>query len=310
VEIGNQEQPLYQAIGEPEVFIIENDEKHWLENPETAVDYAGTDWINKIDKSMMVDELNEKYPTGETYNVLGEPTRARDIYYPEEPEPEKPYPFKGIRGLLTLKPKPSKQQIVDLGFNTIMPYSGNVDWKGDYISIPKDRPGKVILRFTGDEPDCRGKDPDRIYQEYLRMKAETPNIPVGLNLCDDIGCGKKGTSDSIKKYQEKWIEIANKVDYVSLNNYPYRTDWPDPLAKMEEFYNFWKANLTIPFIPMIQAHWITAGLTKPNPSEQVKFWFSKGITGYIVYTWKDENKGVVNMQNEWREANNWAKNNL
>lgn len=68
-----------------------------------------------------------------------------------------PPPLEEMRGkivLLTLNPKPTKAQMEELGFNGLMPYAGTVSgWTGDYISIAKDRPGKVILRFTADEPD-------------------------------------------------------------------------------------------------------------------------------------------------------------
>jgi len=293
---------LQRAEGYGEVFLIKKEEniKQWIMNPETF-EKRGYDW-NKIELVSLF-EL-KKYPVGESLNDFGESQPPPDIYYPE---PEKPYPFKGLRALLTLKPKPTKQQIIDLGFNAVMPYSGSVDWTGDYISIPKDRPGKVILRFTGDELDCWKKNPAEEYQKYLNMKNETPDIMVGMNLEGGIGCGLKGTCGTIEEYQKEWIEVANKVDYVSLNVYPYRPDWPSAVEKMEKFYNFWKANITVPIIPVIQAHWITVGLTKPDPLEQIKFWFSKGLTGFVAYCWADENKGVRDMQNEWREANDWAR---
>jgi len=295
---------LQKAEGYDEVFLIKKEEniKQWIMNPETF-EKRGYDW-NKIEL-VSLSGLKE-YPVGESLNDFGMSKNPPDIYYPE------PYPFKGIRALLTLKSKPNRQQITDLGFNAIMPYSGSVDWTGDYISIPKDRPGKVILRFTGDELDCNNNKrdnptPQEDVDECLRMKLETPEIMVGINLEGSIGCGISGCYESVEKYREEWVKVINKVNYVSLNVYPYRRDWPDPLEKMEEFYNFWKANITVPIIPVIQAHWITVGLTKPDPIEQVKFWFSKGLTGFVAYCWADENKGVRDMQDEWKEANNWAR---
>ena len=272
-------------------------------NPKTF-EYRGYKWSDI--KSVPLSEL-KKYPIGESLNDFGASENPPEIYYPES---EKPYPFKGLKGLLTLNPVPANAQIVkDLEFNAIMQYTNATpSWDGDLITVGHSN--KTILRFTGDEPDCRGYNPDKVYQKYLEMKQETPDIPVGLNLCSDIGCGLKGTCPTIKEYQEKWLRIASKVDYVSLNIYPYRSDWPDPLAKMEEFYHFWNDNLTVPIIPIIQAHWITDGLTKPNPIEQVKFWFSKKMSGYVVYCWRDEFHGCIDMQNEWRGTNEWAKNNI
>ena len=295
-----EEDLLLQAHNEPEVFVVIDNIKHWIENALTA---EALNYDTNKRKMVSLVEINW-YETGETLNVYGEPKRPRDIYYPN------PYPFKGLRGLLTLNPVPASAQVVkDLGFNAIMSYAGiPAGWDGDLITIGNF--DKTILRFTGDEPDCRSKNPDEVYQDYLRMKNETPDIPIGLNLCSDIGCGLKGNCENILEYQKKWIEIANKVDYVSINIYPYREDWPDPIAKMEEFYNFWNGNITVPIIPVIQAHWITDGLTKPKPLEQVEFWFDKGYTGYIVYCWADENKGVKDAQNDWLTANTWAKNNI
>ncbi len=311
VALTTQNNILKQATGEGEVFEVKDGIKRWLQTMET-LERKGYD-ISKRD-TIPLKELN-KYTTGDTilWNgsafVVGE--KPGDIYFPE---PGKPYPFKGLRGLLTLKPKPTKQQIIDIGFTAIMPYSGSVDWTGDYISIPANRPGPVLLRFTGDELDCWQKNPTTEYQKYLDMKDETPDIMVGINLEGGIGCGLKNGCSSIAEYQEKMIELANKVDYVSLNVYPYREDWPDPLERMEGFYEFWKENITVPIIPVIQAHWGYGQpgrkLTKPNPSEEVKFYFGKGLTAFIAYCWRDEFRGVADAQDEWMATNKWAKNNL
>lgn len=244
---------------------------------------------------IIVEHNNEKWE-GELEKVM------------EPVDPRKLYPFKGLRGLLTLNPVPSGQLARDLGFNAIVPYAGVPSgWDGDLISMHSNR---TLLGFTEDEPDCHQRNPSEVYQKYLRMKDETPDIPIGVNLEGSIGCGVKNGFDTIEEYRAEWIKTINKVDYVSLNVYPYREDWPDPLEKMESFYHFWNGNITVPIIPVIQAHWITDGLTKPDPLEQVKFWFSKGYTGYVIYPWKDENKGVVDMQSEWKDANNYAKNNI
>jgi len=226
-----------------------------------------------------------------------------------EPEPKPENPYKWIRGLLTLKPKPSTQQAKDLGFNLIVPYTGLLGgWTGKIIPCSRnirDNEEGIVGYVTCDEPDCRKHNPQNELGEYKRMKEETTK-PVGLLLCGDIGCGVEGTAGNKKAYKEEWIEVANQVDFVCLDVYPYREDWPDPVVKMEEFHKFYQEKIRVPIIIIIQAHWGRWHLTKPNPMEQVKFWVDKGY-GYVVYPWKDEKNGVVNMQEEWKQANNYAK---
>jgi len=81
---------LLQAQREPEVFIVLNDIKHWLQNKKTYDDYSrtyGYEW--NAWKLVTLEEINE-YETGETYNTDSNvPTkRTRDIYNPL-PEPER-----------------------------------------------------------------------------------------------------------------------------------------------------------------------------------------------------------------------------
>jgi len=307
---------LLKCSDRNEIFELEDNTKHWVEDWDTFLYYANK---LKISYQELLNDVNiipfdelKSYKVGDTRKVkmIKEIIKGKDpdeLFYPE---PEKPYQFKGLRALLKLNPKPTAQQVKDLKFNCLVCYPDSAlveNWNGNLISVAN-RQG-TIMRYTGDERDCRNTDPNKEYETLLQMKKETPNIPVGFNLCDAIGCGKAGTYDTIAEYQKKWIEIANKADYISLNCYPYRPDWLDPIEKMEEFYDFWKSKIIVPIVPVIQAHWITANLTKPDPLAQIQFWFSKGLTGYIVYCWKDENKGVVDMQNEWKQANEWAKNN-
>ena len=293
---------LLQAQGEPEVFVVIDKIKHWIQNPKTAR-------VLRYDlskrKIVSLDELN-KYPTGKTFNRdPSEPTREpRDIYFPKP----KPYPFKGLRGLLTLNPLPKNaQQIEDLGFNAVMPFGRLVPgWKGNIICRGVSSDSPMILRYTGDELDCRKQDPQVHLDICKRMKEETPDVPVGIVLCGRIGCDLEGTASSIEEYQRKWIEVANQVDAVMLTIYPYRENWPNALEKMVEFEKFWKENIKVPIIPIIQAHWGVRGLFEPNPLEQVKFWVDRGY-GYIVYPWRDSRNGVRDRPQEWKKANEWAK---
>lgn len=213
--------------------------------------------------------------------------------------------MRGQIALLTLNPLPDSAKVVEeLGFTALMPYAKIVSgWQGALISIP-DRLG-TFIRFTGDESDCRKHSPQEELEKYQQMKVETPDIPVGFNLNGAIGCGLRGTAETIAKYKRAWIEVANQTDFVLLNLYPYRTRWPDAVEVMERFYNDWTSQLTIPIIPVIQAHWGYADTIQPDPMEQVKFWFNKGFTGYVVYCWADKYHGVRDMKVEWEKANKW-----
>jgi len=298
---------LLQAHGEPEVFVIIEGIKHWIQNPKTA-SILGYDVSKR--KIVSLDEVN-KYPTGETFNKDRKVStcEARDIYFPEK---LKPYPFRGLRGLLTLNPKPENGQVVeDLGFNAVMPYVGVVPgWKGDLISVP-DR-DNVILLFTADEPDCRKQNPEVHLNRYKMMKDETPDIPVGLVLCPDIGCGFEYEINGRMIVKEDWLKVANQVDFVMCGIYTYHERYPDAMKELEKMEKRLRHELKVPLIPILQAHWgITAPdgnkLLKPNAMEQVKFWFDRGYKSYVVYCWSDKYHGVRDAQEEWKKANEWAK---
>lgn len=291
-----------------EIFIIEDGKKCWIQ------DWRTFESMNlKLDDVELAsfETLRDKYPVGATKVVstitqIVEGNEPRDIWYQESPNPENPW--RHVRGLLTLNPlPPSGKHIADLGFNLLVPYASTVSgWKGDIITRSM-RPGRVVGRFTNDEPDCRKHIPLRELQLYEQMKLETPNIPIGTILCGDIGCGHEGTCDTKAEYKRQWVEVLNQMDFVMVDNYPYRSDWLDPLEKLEEFHEFYMENVTVPIIMIVQAHWgYHDALTQPRAMEQVKFWVERGY-GYVVYPWKDELNGVVDMQNEWREANEWAK---
>ncbi len=307
VEIGTPAaKELIQAFTEPEVFFPKDGIKHWLENPETAADYAGSDWIDKIDKSLAVDELNARYPTGETYNILGPPTRARDIYYPESQPISQLEEMRDKRVILTLNPLPSKAQMIDLGFNGQMPYAGVVGgWTGDFISKWPDMPGPIILKFTTDYPDCRQHDPQEELALLKKMQAETPNIKVGFCLYRDIGCG-------IGK-KDQWLKVIREADFVTCGCYTYHERYPDAMAELIATADRIEKELDgVPFIPMLQGIWgyvSSDGLkyTKPDVEAQVRFWVERGYHGYIVYCWDDAWQGVNDAQNEWKKWNEWAK---
>ena len=218
--------------------------------------------------------------------------------------------MRGQIALLTLNPKPSSAEVVEeLGFTALMPYAKIVSgWKGKLISIPN-RSG-VFLRFTADEPDCREHDPQKELEKYKQMKAETPDILVGLVLCPDIGCGLGSKKD--------WIKVARQVDFISCGIYAWHERYTSPgtidedaVKHLEKMYRIISEEIKdTPFVPMLQAHWgVTAHdgnkILEPNVEAQVKYWQSKGFEGYIVYCWSDSFHGAKDMQEEWEEWNKW-----
>ena len=315
VEIFEDIKILVKAHSEPEVFLKKDGKKCWLQNPPTAVHYAGSDWSKKIGR-MSLDELNQRYPTGETLNVLGEPERTRDIYYPE---PLKAYMFKGMRALLTLNPVPANAEIVkDLRFTTIIRYTKKVSgWDGDEIRTTFNPQVKYL--FTSDEPDCNKKDPQAELRLLQQMKADNPGIPVGMCLCQAIGCGLDYCGGSVEATIEAWMEVANQADFVMCGVYAYRKGVDDPLWDMNAKWERYYRNLTVPFLPLLQAHWWDEPnsqgkqVLKPEIMPQLEFWFGKAqegyenISGYGVYCWSDKWHGVRDMQEEWKRANEWAK---
>lgn len=249
-----------------------------------------------------------------------DPTTLEDIPegkpiedWPEdEPEPENPYSW--VRGLLTLNPKPPQSLVKALGFNLILLYAHKhpmhwQEWtKGGGLLIPckaeawQDE-SSLTAYVLSDEPDCRHKgyipewSPDAELKKYRNLK-EVTQKPVGTILCGDIGCGYGK--------ENEWVRVINQMDFVALDLYPYRDDWPDPVAQMQRCHNWWREHVTVPIIPIIQAHWGILHLTRPNPMEQVKFYVDRGY-GYVVYPWKDERNGAIDMQNEWYKANQYKK---
>jgi len=79
---------LYQAVNEPEVFLIRDNKKCWIQDSRTY-EKLGLEWGHPINKLELAD-LNAKYKTGDTILwkdgdfVVGD--RPRDIYFPPEVE--------------------------------------------------------------------------------------------------------------------------------------------------------------------------------------------------------------------------------
>ena len=84
VEVSEPVSQLFlQAINEPEVFVILDNVKHWIQNWDTAV---ALEYNLSTRKYVTLEEIN-KYKTGKTLNEVGDPEKPRDIYFPEEPPP-------------------------------------------------------------------------------------------------------------------------------------------------------------------------------------------------------------------------------
>jgi len=107
---------LIRAVDEYEVFVVLEGIKHWIQNKETA------DTLNydlSTTKVMSLEAVNI-YPTGDTFNMVGEPERPRDIYFPDEPD--EPKPEKDVVKVLFAYTGKLVPQVKDLGFNVFQDY--------------------------------------------------------------------------------------------------------------------------------------------------------------------------------------------
>ena len=288
---------LYQAVNEPEVFLIRDNKKCWIQD-EVTYEKLGFKWGHPINKLPLAD-LNRKYQTGETILwkdgefIVG--NKPRDIYFPQEKM------FDWVKGLLTLHAKPSADEALDLGFNLILPFANLVDdWQGKIIpSVGRFTNGdsRIVGHNISDEPDCRDDTAENVLASYDSIRKRDPN-PIGCIFCGaDIGCGIKP--------REYWMPVVNKLDFVMLNVYPYNIHTSDPMKEMERCFNEEWKGVTVPILPLLQAHGSEhQNHRKPDALEQVKFWKDRGF-GYVVYCWKDEYSGVSEYRDEWKEANKY-----
>ena len=287
---------LYQAVNEPEVFLIRDDKKCWIQN-EVTYEKLGLKWDHPINKLELAD-LNAKYKTGDTILwkdgefVVGD--KPRDIYFPQEKM------FNWVRGLVTLSRRPSAEEAVDLGFNLTLPFADLIDeWPGKIISSfnfdPNDE--RVIAHIICDEPDCHEEKPEDVWAGYEDIRKRSDK-PIGCIFCGGaIGCGHEP--------KEYWLPLINKLDFVMGTFYVY-ADWVEEGKEMEELARCldeeWK-EVTVPKLPILQAHWTKKHrMRMPNPKEEVKFVRDRGL-GYLAYPWRDEASGVSDDRDRWREAN-------
>ncbi len=307
VEISEQVvDKLPQAQGEPEVFLLRNGEKCWLQNPTTAVYYAGADWIKRIDRSMTLDELNEKYPTGETLNVLGTSKRARDIYYPSSEPVCKAWRNgdMGIIGTATGEGSmPSVNDAVELcdmwlPFKTYVGFMEKIGKQGveaifmhnvrdesqfnvaGYLAIeePLSKPsGKPI----GNPDDGKVTDSDTIWGRINTLRRKT-NKPIGI-LDNDVHF-RVGSTEYLRH-----IELYLACDFLLSEVYPYHTQVDDPVQRMKDSYK-WIAEFSEkhnkPFGVIAQATYGEANgkLNFPDLEAQYNFWVrDKGLS---IFWWK------------------------
>ena len=297
---------LVKAHSEPEVFIIKDGKKCWLQNPPTAVHYVGADWSKKIDR-MPLDELNERYVTGETLNVLGETKRAPDIYYPSSEPVCKAWRSgdMGIIGTATGEGSmPSTNDAVELcdmwlPFKTYTGFMERIGKAGvgaifmhtfrnenqfnvaGYLAVeePLSKPsGKPI----GDPDD--GKVTDNTYTIWGRINTlrRKTNKPIGI-LDNDVHFR------TFSAECERHLDLYLACDFLLSEVYPYHTAVDDPVQRMKDSYR-WIAEFSEknnkPFGVIAQATYGEANgkLNFPDLEVQYNFWVKE--KGLSIFWWK------------------------
>jgi len=309
VEVSEPAKILVKAHVEPEVFLPKDGKKCWLQNPPTAVHYAGSDWSKKIDR-MPLAELNERYPTGETLNVLGEPKRARDIYYPSE-EPEEPVckawrsGDMGIIGTATGEDSmPSVNDAVELcdmwlPFKTYVSFMEKIGKQGveaifmhnvrnesqfnvaGYLAVeePLSKPsGKPI----GNPDDGKVTDNTGTIWGRINTLRRKTSKPIGI-LDNDVHFRTWSTEC------ERHLELYLAVDFLMSELYPYHTQVADPIQRMKDSYK-WIAEFSEkynkPFAVIAQATYGEANgkLNFPDLEAQYNYWVRE--KGLSIFWWK------------------------
>lgn len=295
-----EEEKLLQASGEPEVFLSKDGIKCWLENEVTAVHYAGTGWMGKIIR-MPLAELNKKYPTGDTLNVLGEPTRARDIYYP----PEIPTMFENIRGLMTLNPVPSISKFNAIGFDLIIPCATNsaakaigeagakmiVNGSKNAWSADREKKYNVVGYFLWDEPELIGISPEKVIEAAKRCQ-ENSNLPVT--------CCFTSTFWQVEKngWNVKWKSVMEALDFVTILGY-FHQNGQSPNLELVGYADEIISKihkLGKPVFGISQAFETKDRYLRPDFDYDAKFWKDRKC-GWVWYPWKayDDSLG----QSKW-----------
>lgn len=214
-EVEKIEDYLIQAENEPEVFVVLDRVKHWIQNPETAKELNYDIYKREI---LSLDRVNY-FITGDTFNTIGEPERARDIYYPEENN-EPPIVEGG--GILSLSILPTTEEWNYCGFNYHILF-GKPNYS--YLDFIKTT-GATVIPFCNNGSNDPWSDESHVAGYYM-----ADNTPY------DVGA-VKGWYNSMKAKTSKpvgsifWrppnetdmtklISISETLDFILLYAYPY-----------------------------------------------------------------------------------------
>ncbi len=299
---------LLQAHKEPEVFVVLDNVKHWLQNPETA---KALNYNVSKRQGVTLVEINW-YKTGDTFNMFGEPKKARDIYFPSE-EPEEPevpvckawrsgdmgiigtgtgegsmpstndakelcdlwLPFKTYTGFM--------ERIGKVGVQAIFMHTVRNESQfnvAGYLAIeePLSKPsGKPI----GNPDDGKVTDSNTIWGRINTFRRKT-NKPVGI-LDNDVHF-RVGSKEYLRH-----IDLSLACDFLLSEVYPYHVNVSDPIQRMKDSYK-WIAEFSEkhnkPFGVVAQATYGEANgkLNFPDLEAQYNYWVrDKGLS---IFWWK------------------------
>lgn len=288
---------LIRAENEYEVFDVIDRVKHWIQNPETA---QILNYDLNTTTVMSLDKVNY-FITGDTFNMIGEAERPRDIYFPDEPEPEKDV----IKILFAYTGK-LVPLVKDLGFTAYQDYgksiaTGKKHLKAakasgmkymptlpdkaseaeikERINAYKDHPAYWgILSF--DDADFRTfkrhwtpDDMRRVYNDIKKYDEEHP-------VCGTVCHGASRTDDSWIKYL-----AIDAFDVLFYEIYVYRTTIPDPdewLKYMYDRLNDYpqlQDKIIIPLVPTFERTYGKEAFTDPTGHIWDMYEYSKGRLG-------------------------------
>ena len=299
--VETEEALLLQVDGEKEVFVILDNVKHWIQNMETA---EALNYDVSKRKQVPLVELNW-YKTGDTFNMIGEPERARDIYYPEE----SPVSAWGgaNKGIFTLASGiPSVGELNYMGVDLVIPYKTFekqlVDFSkaGGKICFMKTVRNESQFNVAGylveDEPENRpGSRPlPYLWDVYNKLRDNTGK-PIG---CVFMAITMNPNDPNFTKYREFMLAM----DYFILTYYPWdnrMSDLSDSaiLERLEEIYG-WIRNCGKPVMIAGQAtygknsegedHHLTA---EPNIKLQSDYGRGEGYP-MAWYVWSGQGSGI------------------
>lgn len=237
---------LLQAENYPEVFLIKDGIKHWIQNSETLFQ-LGYDWED-VQWHVPLSEVN-KYPTGETYNFIGIPQPPRSIFFPPTPPPPPPsgetWPYTNLTGFMKILYRCGYPQELalarDMGINTVWAWAGQprldtLTEIGTYLNTAQSLGLKIIFPLcnrdlmnfakghpaflawnTADEPLAHGISKEEQISRYRYVKSLDPIHPVVI--CFNFSRG-------LENYTE------DAFDFAFVARYPFLRGVADPEANI------------------------------------------------------------------------------